>query len=166
MQDLDETQLRSNTKDARAGRNTNTSILVAADMHATEALNQQWETISNGNRCQIRSNYGYSSRAYRVSSSGTSWRFHLAVYHKTTRLCIAFSAHGSTRAKCTRSNGRNTDKIQHKKYKNWTKCKYIDPRIWENATMSITNVKCVNPIAPGAIVEEIGEIMHLTWIVT
>ena len=103
---MDEIQLRSKTKVTRTGRNTNTSILVAADMHATEALNQQWETISNGNRCQIRSNYGYSSRAYRVSSSGTSWRFHLAVYHKTTRLCIALSAHGSTRAKCIRSNGR------------------------------------------------------------
>ena len=105
MQELDEIQLRSNTKDARAGRNTNTSILVATDMHATEALNQQWETTSNGNRFQIRSNCRYSSRAYRVSSSGTSWRFHLAVYHKTTRLCIALSAHGSTRAKCIRSNG-------------------------------------------------------------
>mgnify|MGYP005735745763 CR=1 FL=1 len=142
MQELDEIQLTSNTKDARAGRNTNTSILVAADMHATEALNQQWETISNGNRCQIRSNYGYSSRAYRVSSSGTSWRFHLAVYHKTTRLCIALSAHGSTRAKCIRSNGRiqirsntkdartgrNTINIQHKRCKSWTKYKYIHPR--------------------------------------
>ena len=42
MQELDEIQLRSNAKDARAGRNTNTSILVAADMHATETLNQQW----------------------------------------------------------------------------------------------------------------------------
>ena len=48
----------------------------------------------------------YISRAYRVSSSGTSWQYHLAVYHKTTRLCIALSAHGSTRAKCIRSNGR------------------------------------------------------------
>ena len=48
---------------------------------------------------------------------------------------------------------KNTDKIQHKRYKNWTKYKYIDPRIWENATMSITNVKCITPIAPGAIVE-------------
>ena len=48
MQELDEIQLRSNTKDARAGRNTNTSILVAADMHATETMNQQLgeETIS------------------------------------------------------------------------------------------------------------------------
>ena len=44
--------------------------------------------------------------AYRVSASGTSWQYHLAVYHKTTRLCIALSAHGSTRAKCIRSNGR------------------------------------------------------------
>ena len=77
-----------------------------------------------------------------MSSSGTSWRFHLAVYHKTTRLCIALSAHGSTRAKCIRSNGRiqirsntkgartgrNTIKIQHKRCKSWTKYKYIHPR--------------------------------------
>ena len=35
-------QIRSNTKDARTGRNTNTSILIATDMHATETLNQQW----------------------------------------------------------------------------------------------------------------------------
>ena len=70
--------------------------------------------------------------AYRMSSSGTSWQYHLAVYHKTTRLCIALSAHGSTRAKCMRSNGRiqirsntkdartgrNTTKIQHKRCKN------------------------------------------------
>ena len=34
-------QIRSNTKDTRTGRNTNTSILVATDMHATETLNQQ-----------------------------------------------------------------------------------------------------------------------------
>ena len=34
-------QIRSNTKDARTGRNTNTSILIATDMHATETLNQQ-----------------------------------------------------------------------------------------------------------------------------
>ena len=32
---------------------------------------------------------------------------HISVVdHKTTRLCIALSAHGSTRAKCIRSNGR------------------------------------------------------------
>ena len=86
---------------------------------------------------------------------------------------------------------KNTDKIQHKTYKNWTKYKYIDPRIWENATMSKTNVKCLTPIAPGAIVElkldgvdepakaskfSIPDIatdwgkhaseLHLTWIVT
>ena len=35
-------QIRSNTKDASTGRNTNTSFLVATDMHATETLNQQW----------------------------------------------------------------------------------------------------------------------------
>ena len=29
-------------KDASTGRNTNTSFLVATDMHATEAMNQQW----------------------------------------------------------------------------------------------------------------------------
>ena len=65
-----------------------------------------------------------------------------AVDHKTTRLCIALSAHGSTRAKCIRSNGRiqirsntkdartgrNTTKIQHKRCKSWTKYKYIHPR--------------------------------------
>ena len=45
MQELDEIQLRSNTKDARTGRNTNTSILVATDMHATETLNQQCLTL-------------------------------------------------------------------------------------------------------------------------
>ena len=126
MQELAGIQLRSNTKDARAGRNTNTSILVAADMHATEALNQQWETISNGNMCQIRSNYGYNSRAYRVSSSGTSWRFHLAVYHKTTRLCIALSAHGSTRAKSIRSNGRLQIRSNTK-----------DARTWRNTNTSM-----------------------------
>ncbi len=48
MQELDEIQLRSNTKDARAGRNTNTSILVAADMHATETMNQQWKLYIDG----------------------------------------------------------------------------------------------------------------------
>ena len=64
MQELDGIQLRSNTKDARAGRNTNTSILVAADMHATEALNQQWETTSSGNRFQIRSNCRYYIRGH------------------------------------------------------------------------------------------------------
>ena len=41
MQELDEIQLRSNTKDARTGRNTNTSIIIATDMHATETLSQQ-----------------------------------------------------------------------------------------------------------------------------
>ena len=35
-------QIRSNTKDTRTGRNTNTSILIATDMHATETMNQQW----------------------------------------------------------------------------------------------------------------------------
>ena len=64
MQELDEIQLRSNTKDAIAGRNTNTSILVATDMHATEALNQQWETTSSGNRFQIRSNCRYYIRGH------------------------------------------------------------------------------------------------------
>ena len=34
-------------KDASTGRNTNTSFLVATDMHATETLNQQWETTSS-----------------------------------------------------------------------------------------------------------------------
>ena len=64
IQELEEIQLTSNTKDARAGRNTNTSILVAADMHATEALNQQWETTSSGNRFQIRSNCRYYIRGH------------------------------------------------------------------------------------------------------
>ena len=106
MQELDGLQLRSNTKDARAGRNTNTSILVAADMHATATLNQQWGWSRSilyvtGDISNLS-----GTAAYRVSSAGTSWQYHLAVYHKTTRLCIALSAHGSTRAKCIRSNGR------------------------------------------------------------
>ena len=100
-----EIQIRSNTKDARAGRNTNTSILVAADMHATATLNQQWGWSRSilyvtGDISNLS-----GTAAYRVSSAGTSWQYHLAVYHKTTRLCIALSAHGSTRAKCIRSNG-------------------------------------------------------------
>ena len=37
---MDEIQLRSNTKVTRAGRNTNTSLLVATDMHATETLSE------------------------------------------------------------------------------------------------------------------------------
>ena len=39
-------QIRSNTKDASTGRNTNTSFLVATDMHATETMNQQWGRIN------------------------------------------------------------------------------------------------------------------------
>ena len=35
-------QIRSSTEDAKTGRNTNTSILIATDMHATETMNQQW----------------------------------------------------------------------------------------------------------------------------
>ena len=66
-------QIRSNTKDARTGRNTNTSILIATDMHATETLNQQWETTSSCMLHNHRSNV-YISLAYRVSSSRTSWR--------------------------------------------------------------------------------------------
>ena len=72
---------------------------------------QHW--INNESRIKLVC-YGWHFKgllvsAYRVSSSGTSWQYHLAVYHKTTRLCIALSAHGSTRAKCIRSNGRNTN---------------------------------------------------------
>ena len=43
-------QIRSNTKGARTGRNTNTSILVATDMHATETLNQQWKVFEKAGR--------------------------------------------------------------------------------------------------------------------
>ena len=133
-------QIRSNTKDARTGRNTIkiqhkrckswTKYKYIHPRSSRYACNRNTESTMRvesilyvtgdiSNLCMLA--------AYRVSSSGTSWRFHLAVYHKTTRLCIALSAHGSTRAKCIRSNGRNTNKIQHKRCKNWTKYKYIDP---------------------------------------
>ena len=146
MQELDEIQLTSNTKDARAGRNTNTSILVAADMHATATLNQQWGWSRSilyvtGDISNLS-----GTAAYRVSSAGTSWQYHLAVYHKTTRLCIALSAHGSTRATCIRSNGRIQIRSNTKKYKNWTKYKYIDPRNHRDACNRSTESTMGNDI--------------------
>ena len=113
MQELDGIQLRSNTKDARAGRNTNTSILVAADMHATETMNQQWCPFFRTSPLYLLPLHrlenkecppqGHSLCTRRCSDM--EWHIS-AVDHKTTRLCIALSAHGSTRAKCIRSNGR------------------------------------------------------------
>ena len=112
MQELDEIQLRSNTKDARSGRNTNTSFLVATDMHATETLNQQW------GKKQFRF-WDFLNRVFialciksvhlrdtlYAPDDAADMECHISVVdHKTTRLCIALSAHGSTRAKCIRSN--------------------------------------------------------------
>ena len=114
MQELDEIQLRSNTKDAVTGRNTNTSILIATDMHATETLNQQWGKKLNCfciflNRVFIAlciKSVHLRDTLY-APDDAVDMECHISVVdHKTTRLCIALSAHGSTRAKCIRSNGR------------------------------------------------------------
>ena len=137
MQELDEIQLRSNTNDARTGRNTNTSILVAADMHATETMNQQWaEQQLPCGVCivwvivWVIKSVHLRDTLY-APDDAVDMECHISVVdHKTTRLCIVLSAHGSTQAKCIRSNGRiqirsntkdartgrNATKIQHKSH--------------------------------------------------
>ena len=110
---MDEIQIRSNTKDARTGRNTNTSILIATDMHATETLNQQWgkkqfrfwDLLNRGFIALCIKSVHLRDTLY-APDDAVDMECHISVVdHKTTRLCIALSAHGSTRAKCIRSNG-------------------------------------------------------------
>ena len=135
MQELDEIQLRSNTKDARTGRNTHTSILVAADMHATETMNQQW-----GKKQYLPCGYIQSCWVHWCIKSvhlrdtlyapddAVDMECHISVVdHKTTRLCSLVSSWIDT-GEMHKIQWKNTNKIQHKRYKNWTKYKYIDPR--------------------------------------
>ena len=53
---------------------------------------------------------------------------HISVVdHKTTRLCSLVSSWIDT-GEMHKIQWKNTNKIQHKRYNNWTKYKYIDPR--------------------------------------
>ena len=133
MQELDEMQLRSNTKDARSGRNTNASILIATDMHATETMNQQWAASAASlwgvHRLGHRLGHkecppqGHSLCTRRCSDM--EWHIS-AVDHKTTRLGSLVSSWIDTGV-MHKIQWNNTNKIQHKRCKNWTKYKYIDP---------------------------------------
>ena len=124
MQELDGIQLRSNTKDARAGRNTNTSILVAADMHATETMNQQWaEQQLPCGVCivwvivWVIKSVHLRDTLY-APDDAVDMECHISVVdHKTTRLCSLVSSWIDT-GEMHKIQWKNTNKIQHKRCKN------------------------------------------------
>ena len=128
MQELDEIQLRSNTKDARPGRNTNTSILIATDMHATETLNQQWgkkqfrfwDLFTKPCIVLCIKSVHLRDTLY-VPDDAVDMECHIRVVdHNTTRLCSLVSSWIDT-GEMHKIQWKNTNKIQHKRCKNWTK---------------------------------------------
>ena len=147
-------------------------IVPRSHRYACNRNNESTMRVESNLRCGKQINLVACSRFYKECSpqghslctrrcSDMEWHIS-AVDHKTTRLCIALSAHGSTRAKCIRSNGRiqirsntkdartgrNTIKIQHKRCSNWTKYKYIDPHSNRYACNRNTE-STMEPIWPG-----------------